>query len=216
MALKFQGGCFSPTDNAVGYDITVGTFSSATAGHGKKLSSSKTKSLDILCDDGGALLGSGTPVRAARNRMLVTYAQTGEAVAYGNQSQIKITSDCSAATGFFAGIWGYAELVSGGKPSNKTAGVNAMIDVPSGATIPASCYASGVLVSSYDLGGTHTGKAVGMHISTPRTGAFDAAFKFDTSSGITTQAGGTLTITKKIAIVDDAGNTIYIPAGTIA
>jgi hypothetical protein len=40
-------------------------------------------------------------------------------------------------------------------------------------------------------------------------------FKF-TAQTITTQAGGTLTITKKIAITDDAGNTIYIPAGTIA
>lgn len=44
-------------------------------------------------------------------------------------------------------------------------------------------------------------------------GAYAAAFRFASGSGITTQTGD-ITITKKIPIIDDAGNTIYIPAGT--
>jgi len=49
------------------------------------------------------------------------------------------------------------------------------------------------------------------------TGAITNAFNFTSVSGaVATQAGGTLTITKKIKIIDDAGATIYIAAGTIA
>jgi hypothetical protein len=54
--------------------------------------------------------------------------------------------------------------------------------------------------------------SVGLKMSTPAS----LTFEFASGSGISTQAGGTLTITKKIAIKDDAGNTIYIPCGTIA
>ncbi len=39
---------------------------------------------------------------------------------------------------------------------------------------------------------------------------------FTSAACIATQAGGTLTITKKIAVKDDEGNTVYIPVGTIA
>jgi hypothetical protein len=37
-----------------------------------------------------------------------------------------------------------------------------------------------------------------------------------TLSGISTDANSTLTATKKIPIKDDAGNTIYIQAGTLS
>jgi hypothetical protein len=69
----------------------------------------------------------------------------------------------------------------------------------------------------YDVGlGGKDAKTSCVKFLTPASGTQTHAMEFATSSGIATQAGGTLTITKKIAIKDDAGNTIYIPAGTIA
>lgn len=216
MSLKFNDTVMESGNTDAGYMASFGIFSSTNVEPRNKVSSSRTKIVDICADDAGATLPNGTPVCANRSRMLVTATQTGEASAYGARVQVKATGDVSATTGWIGGVWGYAEAVSGTTVGNKFCGVNAMVDVPSGATIAANCYASGVHISSYTLGGTHTGKAVGIHFGTPRAGAFDAAMKFDASSGIATQSGGTLTITKKIAIVDDAGNVIYIPAGTIA
>lgn len=64
--------------------------------------------------------------------------------------------------------------------------------------------------------GGSSGKTASLVFETPSSGSNTHAIEFKTSSGISTQAGGTLTITKKIAIKDDGGNTIYIAAGTIA
>ena len=57
MSMKYQGNCWNPSDNAVGYDVTIGTFSSTASGYGKKLTSIKTKIVDVLADDGGANFG---------------------------------------------------------------------------------------------------------------------------------------------------------------
>ena len=133
----------------------------------------------------------------------------------GNLGQVKITSDLSGVTGHVYGLWGYCECTATASLAALTAGVLAMIDVPTSAVI-ASGYVAALRTGSQTLAGTHTGKAVCCAFEQPLAGAFDAWAKFGTSSGISSNAGGTLTITKKIAIYDDAGNLIYIPAGTIA
>jgi hypothetical protein len=185
MSLRFEGNFWSTSDNSVGYDVSIGTFSSATAGIGKTVSSTKTKALDVCVDNNGETLPSGTPVRAIRARALVTATQTGEAVAYGSQSQCKVTGDVSAATGFFAGCWSYLETVSGATLGDKSAGLCAMLDLPSGATIAASAYVAGLMISSYDLGGTHTGKASAIYVTTPRAGTWDYGMVFGATSGCT-------------------------------
>jgi hypothetical protein len=67
-----------------------------------------------------------------------------------------------------------------------------------------------------ELSSSYSSVRVGIRMSAPAAGSATAAFRFETGSGITTQTSGSLTMTKKIAIIDDAGNTIYIQAGTIA
>ncbi|MCX6224233.1 MAG: hypothetical protein NTV01_05705 [Bacteroidia bacterium] len=192
MAMKFSGDCWTPSDNSVGYDVTIGVFNSATAGYGKKLSSAKTKSLDVCCDDGGAAL-SATAYRAIRGRMLLTYAQSGDCSPYGLQGHLKNTA-ADTTTGNKAGVWGYYEAVSGATVASHTSGVFAMIDVPSGATIAASAVVGALQIGSNDLGGTHTGSAVGINFTEALTGAFDAAISFPSGSEFITASqltGGT-------------------------
>lgn len=181
MALKFQGNCMVPTDNEVGYDVTVGVFSSSTAGYGKKLSSVKTKSLDVCCDDGGAAL-SATSYRAIRGRMLLTAAQSGDVSIYGVQGHLK-NKAADTSTGNKGGLWGYYEAISGATVAANSCGIYGMIDVPSGATIGGTIGA--VMACSNDLGGTHTGKVAAFHIPNPVAGTFDFANIYGDTTGCT-------------------------------
>ena len=193
MAVKLLGNAIFPTDNAVGYNLTIGTFSSSTASTDplNKLNSAKTKSVDVCCDDAGAAL-SATAYRALRGRLLLTYAQSGDMSCFGLQGHLK-NKAADTSTGNKAGVWGYYEAVSGATVATQTSGVYAMIDVPSGATIGAGTIGA-LQVGSNDLGGTHTGKAVGINFTEALTGAFDAAFAFPTGAEFITASaltGGT-------------------------
>lgn len=171
MALKLKGNFWEATDNAVGYDLTIGVWASAAAGSGIALSSAKTKAVDVCCDDGGAAL-SATAYRAIRSRMLLTAAQSGDCSPYGIQGHLKNTA-ADTTTGNKAGVWGYYEAASGATVATNSAGVNAMIDVPSGATIAASAVVAAIQCTSNDLGGTHTGKAACIHAPNPVAGTWD-------------------------------------------
>lgn len=183
MALKINSNNVEPTDNAVGYDVTLGVFSSSTAGYGNKLTSSKTKTLDVCVDDGGAVIGA-TAVRGVRERLLLTAAQTGDFTGAAGQRQTKITSDCSGATGHVAGGWDYLELVSGAKPGVLASATFAMADAPSGATIPSGGVLACLSTGSNSLAGTHTGKAVAINFEAPLAGNFDYLFQIPASAGL--------------------------------
>lgn len=190
MALKLKGSYIDVTDNSVGYNVSIGTFVSAATSAGNKLNSAKTKSLDVCADDGGAAL-SATAYRAIRGRMLLTYAQSGDCSPYGVQGHLKNLA-ADTTSGNKAGVWGYYEAGSSATVAANSSGVYGMIDVPSGATIAGTIGA--FQVGSNDLGGTHTGKAVGINFTEALTGAFDAAFAFPSGSEFITASqlsGGT-------------------------
>jgi hypothetical protein len=202
--------------------FSVGTFASLESpatgeSGGINLSSTQTKAFDVLADDGGVAL-SATSYCASRNRMLLTKTVAGANMsAAGAKDHAKIAGIAFSCGAHVNGTYGYLETVSGTSLDGGIfAGVRGEVDLPTGATIGAGVYLSAFCASSSDLSGTHTGKAVAFEVTDPVDGDWDAAFRFASGGGISTQAGGTLTITKKIAIYDDAGNLIYIPAGTIA
>ncbi|MBE3142343.1 MAG: hypothetical protein IMZ61_00225, partial [Planctomycetes bacterium] len=106
MALKIKGSYIDVTDNAVGYNVSIGTFVSAaiSTDSQNKLNSAKTKSLDVCCDDGGAALTAGTSYRPIRGRMLMSYAQSGDTSIFGIQGHVKNTA-VDTSTGNKAGLW---------------------------------------------------------------------------------------------------------------
>lgn len=211
MALKFKGNCFEPTDNSVGNDVSFGTFSSTAAVSGNKISSSKTKMIDICADDGGANFGT-TDLRAVRARLLLTAAQSGAASYAAIMGQVKNTA-ADTTTGNRAGVKGYYEAAGSATVAANSCGVLGMIDVPSGSTIAAGTVGA-FTVASVDLGGTHTGKAVGVNFTEALTGAFDAAFAFPTGSEFITSSQLTGGTSQYIKIL--INGTAYTVAATCA
>lgn len=213
MAMKLRGNCWEPTDNAVGYNESIGTFVSSAVSTDpmNKLNSAKTKSLDVCCDDAGAAL-SATAYRAIRGRVLMTAAQSGDLSVFGIQGHLK-NKAADTSTGQKAGVWGYYESVSGATVATNSSGVYAMIDVPSGATIGAGTIGA-IQIGSNDLAGTHTGKAVGINFTEALTGAFDAAFAFPSGSEFITASQLTGGTTQYIKIL--INGTAYTVAATCA
>ena len=202
MSIQLKGDFVQVNDNGPGYDVSIGDFSSATYGVGLPLNSAKTKVLDVCCDDAGANLGS-TDVRPIRSRMLMSVAQSGAASIAGLLGQLKnIAADTT--TGHKCGVKGYYESVSGATVAATSCGVMGMIDVPSGATAAAG-FQSAFLAAAVDLGGTHTGKLVGLNIENPGAGTWDGAFALTTAGGSaasgSTPASGT--IIGKVAVYID-------------
>jgi len=165
----------------------VGNFSSSTANAADMaLSSNRTKALDVCADDGAAALTAGS-YQATRSRVLLAKAiASGDISVQGILGQCKVVANV-AATAFLAGVRGYVE-VAGASISSAT-GVRGMIDVPSGATIAAGCYASAFQASSNDLGGTHAGKAAVMHVNNPVAGTWDAFLAIDAACGALADTG---------------------------
>jgi hypothetical protein len=204
MALKIRSNYIEPTDNAVGNNLSIGTFVSSAVSTDpmNKINSSKTKCVDICADDGGANLGT-TDVRATRSRMLLTTAQSGAASIAGFMGQLKNTA-ADTTTGNKCGVKGYYEASATATVATGSAGVMGMLDVPSGGVIAAG-YASGVKASSVDLGGTHTGKAVGFAVDTPVAGTWDAALWLTTAGGSAQSGSGAAngTIIGKVKVYID-------------
>lgn len=59
--------------NGMAEQMTLGVFSSSTAGYGIALDATTTFAFGVYADDGGAAVGSGTLMRAGRFRTLLTY-----------------------------------------------------------------------------------------------------------------------------------------------
>lgn len=195
---------------AAGYD-GVGAFQSATAGKGVPISSTKTKAIQNCADDAGVALTAGS-YRCVEDRMLITAAlSAGDISIGGNEGHVKVAADVDASTGIIYGSWGYCELAATGS-INVACGVQAMIDVPTGAVI--QTVAAGILIKSNDLGGTHTGKAAAIYTPNPSAGTWDFLLKTDTSTGFAAYSAAHYTpgnCDGKLTI-DIGGHTLYVPA----
>jgi hypothetical protein len=203
--------------NSLGGAVQVGEFSSATAGSGLKLSSSRTAAMRVYTDDGGVAL-TATVYRAIIGRHLhATALTTGDISVFGVQGHFKAVANCYGIS-MVGGVWAYNEssgsISVGCTIQGLYSGLVARVDAPSGVTIAASSYVSAIGIDA-DLGGTHTGKAAVLHIKNPVAGVWDYFAVFNTATGaIAAQSGGSLTVTYKIPVLVEGGTVIYIPVGT--
>jgi hypothetical protein len=219
--LQYGGTVWLPSDStSIGCDVSIGSWNSSTAGYGKRLyynssTDSKTKVLDVLADDAGAVLPVGQAFRASRARMLLTAVHTGDVSIFGNQRHIKVTSNISGVTGHVAGGWDYLECSSTATVGGAASGGYSMIDLPTSAVIAASSVISAHKFCSNTLGGTHTGKAAVLKFATPVAGAFDFGLCVGTNAGYAASTASIGTSVGRIAVCDEAGTALgYIPVVT--
>ncbi|HMD69168.1 MAG TPA: hypothetical protein VKF42_09855 [Chitinivibrionales bacterium] len=172
--------------------INLGTYVSAAVGSENVLGAARSTGINIFTDDGGASY-SGVDVRAGRARFLITTSKSGQnnymSGFLGHLKYAAGTDTCTAS--FRAGLRGYLESVSGATIGDMSAGVVGLVDAPSGATIGTG-YVSCFLGSSFNLGGSKSGKAVILDVRRPQTaGTFDALMHIDSLSGVvnTTSTG---------------------------
>jgi hypothetical protein len=167
-------------------DFRFGTQAN-TDGSGLPVSASRTANVRIHGDTGG-LTTTGS-VRNVVSRLLIGTAQTAHGTITSLQGQVKAVASCTGD--YIAGVWGYFE--SSGTltltPGNAICGVRATVDCPSGTTIASGKLVAGLLIDSIDLGGTHTGKAVGIYARDAATGSFDAFLALDASSEFLADSG---------------------------
>lgn len=158
----------------------IGKFVSAAVGSGMIVNSSKTKAHAVYADDNSVALTAGAYKAALARLLILGTCAAGDISAFGHQGQLKVKGDMSLATGHLAGAYGYLELASGGNV-NVAAGVKAMADLPSGATVTGIL--SALLIASNDLGGTKTGKCSMVHIPNPVSGTWDYFLDFGSAPG---------------------------------
>lgn len=198
------------------HTLTLAALAASADGSGVAISSSRTQALVAFGDTGSAALTAGT-YRTGRARMLVGTAPGAAAIhVFGMEAELKATANVNAATGDLAGLKASFESITGVTVGDHTSALVAQIDAPTGATIAAGAVLSAIHVTDGDLGGTHTGDAAVFDFEAPSAGAYDYWAVFEASCGMTTQAGGSLTITDKILVKSTGGNDRFIAVGTIA
>ena len=168
--------------------VAVGDYSSTASGHGVTVNKTCSAASHVYADDNGVVLAANAVVRAGRDRMLLTHAGAANvACAFGRESQLRITADISAYTtnsSLFGGHQGYCELVSGATVLH-AAGLIGTIDVPTGATVASSGHAAGLMLHSYNLGGTITGLVSGIYVPVPGAGTWSAFLDLESNTGMT-------------------------------
>lgn len=184
---KWSSGSLIFYSRTASGSVAVGEFSSSTANAANMaLSSARTKAFDVCADDGSAALTAGS-YQAVRSRVLLAKAiSSGDISVQGLLGQLKIVANV-ASSAYLSGVRGYLEV--NGASVSSAAGVRGMIDVPSGATIATSCYASAFMACSNDLGGTHDGKAVALHVPNPVSGTWDAFLALGDATGCIADTG---------------------------
>ncbi len=210
---SFGGLAFGPNSSGV---FSIGEFSSTGDNSFAIDASTRTKALDVCVDDGGVALTAGS-MRGIRGRFLVRTAIAGspDLSVFGIQGHLKVGAVSVTNGARFAGLWGYFESVSGSTLGGNYAGVYAMADLPTGATLSSGGVLSGLQIGSNDLGGTSTGDMSCIHVPNPVTGTWDYLFQFGTASGVTSASDVACTANMRIAVkVGDSVHYIPLIAGT--
>lgn len=191
-------------------EIKIGLFSSA-GDNQFALSASLTKAFDVCADDGGTALTAAS-VRSTRSRMLIRTAVSGspDLSVFGLQGQLKVGAVAFTTTGHVAGLWGYFESISGASLTGDFAGVYAMADLPTGATLASGAVLAGLTISSNDLGGTSTGDMACIYMPNPVAGTWDYMLQTGDTPGFTSASDVAVTANLRIA-VKIGGTVHYIP-----
>jgi hypothetical protein len=124
--------------------ITVGAFSSTTAGSGIALSSSVTKALAVYGDDAGAAMTGS--IRTILGRTLLTVDQTGDMSPRGVMGQLKLKSGVDLTNGIASGVEGYLELAGTNNfaANSFTAAVTGVVELTTASTITTGGYLAGI------------------------------------------------------------------------
>jgi len=169
--------------------ISIGD-SSSSAGSGIPLSSTNYCGNGFYFDDGGVALTAGS-TEGIMARYLVTQNIAGAPDVSLSSVHIKVYANATIDTsGGMSAVWGDFS-VAAGKTITATgascgfSGGHFSIDVPNTSTIAANTVASGVSVGG-NLGGTHNGIAVALHVKTPTAGAWDGVFAIPAAMAIGT------------------------------
>jgi len=171
--------------------IQVGTASYALSGSGIPLDGvTQHSGAEIYFDDGGVKLAAGY-TEAFLMGFLVSTAVTDAAVSCSTSHDYMYLAADVETSGTFSGGWS-SILVKTGVTITASGSVTDFpahhfsVDVPAGATIAASTFACGLSIGG-QLGGTHTGKAVGFRLR-PANGNWDGLC--DITSQVTGGANG--------------------------
>jgi hypothetical protein len=165
--------------------LQVGTASFSASGSGIPIDGVTYHSAaEIYFDDGGSALQTGY-IEGVMTGYLISTATSGvDCSVYTCHDYVYIAENFSTAGGVGAS-WA-SLLVKTGATITTESGVcdfsafNASCDVPSGATIAASTFVSGISMGG-NLGGTHSGKAVAFRVRAPSAGAWDGLFDIPTA-----------------------------------
>lgn len=210
---SFGGIAFGINSSGV---FSIGEFSSTGDNFFAIDASTRTKALDVCVDDGGTALTAGS-MRAARSRFLVrtAIADSPDLSVFGHQGHVKVGAVSVTNSARFAGLWGYFESVSGSTLGGNYAGVYAMADLPTGATLSSGAVLSGLQIGSNDLGGTSTGDMSCIHVPNPVTGTWDYLFQVGTTPGFSSASDTAVTANLRWAVkIGDSVHYIPLMAGT--
>jgi len=169
-----------PTSCVEAIQIGTGKYATTDYGYGIPLDGvTQHSGIEIYFDDGGTMLAAGY-TEAVMTGFLVSQAiTTADVSIYTVHDYIYLADSVSTAGGVGAS-WA-SLLAKTGATLTTTSGVcdfsafNASCDIPSGAVIGTGTFVAGISMGG-NLGGTHTGKAVGFRMRTPSAGIWDGIF----------------------------------------
>jgi hypothetical protein len=124
--------------------LTLGAFSSATAGSGVALSASVTKVLAVYADDAGAAMTGS--VRTILGRTLLTVDHPGDMSPRGVMGQLKLKDGVDLTNGVASGVEGYLELggTNNFAATSFAAGVSGVVELATASTITAGGHLAGI------------------------------------------------------------------------
>lgn len=181
--------------------LETGTYAN-TASAGVVLSSSNTRPVAILTDDGGVNLDSGN-YRPLLSRTLLTIDQTGSTIT-PVRGQLKLNTGIDVATGIYAPVQGYIEVAGTSIAS-------------SGATL--SCISASLEIGTA-LTAASGGEVAGVHIETTGAGTLTATgtvagLLIDKASGAADWPVGISVLNSTTAISVGASTTGVLLSGAI-
>jgi len=166
-----------PTSCVEAIQIGEGKYASSDYGYGIPLDGvTQHSGIEIYFDDGGVKLAAGY-TEAVMQGFLVTQAiTTADVSLYTAHDYVYLAANVTTAGGVGA-AWA-SLLVKTGVTITTSSGLcdfsafNASVDIPSGAVIGTATFACGLSIGG-NMGGTHTGSAVGFRLRAGYNGSWD-------------------------------------------